>query len=167
MSVTDWPAMPAPFLDTSAVAKLYHQELGSEVIERLVSAANVTPIISRLTLVELESVIAIKVRTGALDPADQERFRRRLRADLSQQRLRIAPPIEERHYQSARGLLVRFGVNMGLRTLDAMQLAIALDLHQTGQASVLVAADQRLCRIALASACPVLDPCNPAGLISS
>lgn len=158
--------MPAPFLDTSAVAKLYHQELGSEVVDRLVAVADPTPLISRLTLVEMESVTAIKVRTGALDAPGQEQFRRRLRADLSQQRLRIAPALAERHYQSARRLLVRFGVSMGLRTLDALQLAIALDLHHSGHASVLVAADQRLCRVALALACPVLDPCNPSGLIS-
>jgi hypothetical protein len=31
----------------------------------------------------------------------------------------------------------------GLRTLDALQLAISLDLHREGHIAVLVAADQR------------------------
>jgi uncharacterized protein len=153
--------MAGYFLDTSAIAKLYHQEPGSDFIERLVAVPDSRPIVSRLSLVEIESVIAIKVRTGALDAAGQDLFRRRLRADFSQRRLRIAPAIEERHYQLARRLLVRFGADLGLRTLDSLQLAVALDLREMGLASVLVAADQRLCRVASAMGCPAMDPCNP------
>ena len=54
-------------------------------------------VISRLSLVEMESVLAIKVRTGELDVAGRELARRRLRADVAQRRLRIGPPIDEGH----------------------------------------------------------------------
>lgn len=52
--------MPDYFVDTSAYAKLYHLEDGSEFMERLVSHAGNGSFISRLTLIEIESVIAIK-----------------------------------------------------------------------------------------------------------
>jgi len=113
------------FLDTSALAKLYHREVGSEYVERLLSASEQNIVLSRLSLVEMESVLAIKVRTGELDIEGRELARRRLRADLARGRLRLGPPIVERHYQNARGLLARYGVDRGLRTLDALHLAAA------------------------------------------
>lgn len=91
------------FLDTSAFAKLYHQEAGSEYVEHLVEQKGNLAVVSRLTLVEIESVIAIKVRRGELDSPGQDVFRRRLPADLSQGRIRTGPPIDESHYREARG----------------------------------------------------------------
>jgi uncharacterized protein with PIN domain len=93
------------FLDTSALAKLYHQEDGSQYVERLVTVRESSVVISRLSLVEMESVLAIKVRTGELDAAGRELGRRRLRADVAQGRIRVGPPIDERHYRKARDLL--------------------------------------------------------------
>jgi hypothetical protein len=59
--------LASSFLDPSALAKLYHEEPGSEYVERIVSQPGSKGIVSRLSLVEMESVFAIKVRTGALD----------------------------------------------------------------------------------------------------
>jgi hypothetical protein len=58
--------VPSYFLDTSAFAKLYHQEAGSEFIERIAAVPGAA-IVSRLSLIEIESVFAIKVRTGQLE----------------------------------------------------------------------------------------------------
>ncbi len=157
--------MASYFLDTSALAKLYHQEAGSHYVEWLVEQTGSIVVISRLSLIEMESVFAIKVRTGELSPSGQELARRRLRADVAQGRILVGPPIEERHYQSARRLLTRYGVEMALRTLDSLQLALALDLHQLGQISVVVAADQRLCRVAEACGCPTINPADPAAFV--
>ena len=157
--------MPNRFLDTSAVAKLYHKEVGSEYIEHIVRELRSRLFISRLSVVELESVLAIKVRTGEARQEDSETVRRCFRADLSQQRLRIGPPIRIYHYQNARTLLAKFGVTEGLRTLDALQLAVALDLQQLGLVNAMVAADQRLCRVALLAGCPAINPEKPGSLI--
>jgi predicted nucleic acid-binding protein len=153
------------FLDTSAFAKLYHQETGSHHVERLVEHPGSIVLVSPLSLIEMESVFAIKVRTGELSPSGQELARRRLRADVAQGRILVGPPIEERHYRRARRLLRRYGVEMALRTLDSLQLALALDLHQSGQISVIVAADQRLCRVAEACGCSTINPADPGVLI--
>ena len=75
------------FLDTSALAKLYHAEAGSDYVERLLQQPGNRLLISRLCLVEMESVFAIKVRSGDLNSVGLEIARRRLRADLSQRRV--------------------------------------------------------------------------------
>jgi hypothetical protein len=48
-----------------------------------------------------------------------------------------------------------------LRTLDALQLAVALDLHQKGAIDRLVCADRDLLVVASAEGLHVLDPENP------
>lgn len=101
--------MAGYFLDTSALAKLYHRELGSEYIERIVSQPGSNGIISRLSLVEFESVLAIKVRTGVLDITGQTTALRRFRADISRNRVVVGPPIEEKHFRAARRLLRTHG----------------------------------------------------------
>ena len=54
--------MPAYFLDTSAFAKLYHQEAGSEYVVRLVEQPGSSTVVSRLAVLEIESVFATKFR---------------------------------------------------------------------------------------------------------
>ena len=144
--------MSGYFLDTSAVAKLSHEEDGSQDVERLLTPREPNTIISRLSLVELESVLAIKIRTGELDAEGRELARRRLVADVAQGRIRVGPPIDERHCRKARDLLARYGVQRGLRTLDATQLAVTLGLQEGGVVSVFVAAE--------GAAVPVAEDCD-------
>lgn len=157
--------MPNYFLDTSALAKRYHKENGSDFVDRLLEQVGSLSWISHLSIVEFESVLAIKTRTREIDPAALEVARRRFRADLAQQRLLVAAPIHQIHFHSARRLLSQYGVTDGLRTLDALQLAVALDLQQSGHVDVLVAADQRLCRISALAGCPALNPDMPGPLL--
>jgi len=158
--------LPSYFLDTSALAKLYHKESGSEHMDRLLEQRGSQSLISHLSIVEIESVLAIKMRTGEIDEPAREIARRRFRADLAQRRLLVATPVLERHFHTARKLLVRYGVSDGLRTLDALQLAIAVDLHQLGQIGLLVAADQRLCRVASMAGCVSVNPEKPGPVLA-
>ena len=105
------------FFDTSAYAKLYHQEAGSQFLP----SAHPSGYLSR-----------------------------------------TRPAIHELHYLSARRLLVRYGASMALRTLDALQLAVALEMQQAGKLTVMGASDRRLCRGAEACCCSTVDPCDPA-----
>jgi predicted nucleic acid-binding protein len=152
------------FLDTSALAKLYHEEIGSDYVESILNQPGSKGIISQLSLVEMESVFAIKVRTGALDESGRSLALRRLRADIARDRLFVGPPIEPKHYRSAARLLRLHGVSRGLRTLDALQLAVALDMREESSISVMLSADKRLCEVAEVCGCPAVDPANP-GLI--
>ena len=158
--------MPNYFLDTSALAKRYHTESGSEYMDSILEQPGSRSLISHLSIVELESVLAIKTRTGEIDEQALQIARRRFRADIARQHLLVAPPVHERHFHGARKLLIQYGVAEGLRTLDALQLAIALDLRQLGQVDVLVAADQRLCRVASMAGCPAVNPEKPGPVLA-
>jgi predicted nucleic acid-binding protein len=156
--------LPGFFLDTSALAKLYHEEAGSEYVERIVSQPGSTGIVSRLSLIEMESVFAIKVRAGVLNENGRSIALRRLRADIARNRLIVGPAIEPGHYRSAAKLLRLHGVSRGLRTLDALQLATALNMLEASWISVMISADKRLCEVAEACGCPAIDPAQP-GLV--
>jgi len=158
--------LPNYFLDTSAFAKCYHQESGSEYMDRILEQPRSRSVISHLSIVEMESVLAIKTRTGEIDEQALQIARRRFRVDIARQRLLVAPPVHERHFHGARTLLIQYGVPEGLRTLDALQLAIALDLRQLGHVDMLVAADQRLCRVASMAGCPAVNPEKPGPLLA-
>ena len=156
--------MPRYFLDTSAVAKLYRSELGSEFVDRIFSERASQHLISRLTIVEMESVLALKVRTGEIDQQAVLVVRRRLDADLGRSRLLVAA-VNDDHFRSARQLLIKHGASEALRSLDALQLSIAIELRRAGLVAVFVAADQKLCRVAALEGFAVTNPEHQAPIV--
>lgn len=60
--------------------------------------------------------------------------------------------------QMAQDLILRYGLLHALRTLDAIQLAVAMHLRQASGTDVLVAADTRLCAAAAGEGFTVLNP---------
>ena len=83
--------MPGYFLDSSAISKLYHVEVGTSVIQALAAQAGSFLYISRLAVVEVPSAFAGKVRSGQLTPADVELLRARFRGDVRHKLLRTLP----------------------------------------------------------------------------
>ena len=71
--------MPHYFFDTSALVKHYHTELGSPKVDQILGEAGSASSIARLTLTEVPSVFAKKVRTGEIVDADFDRLSRRVR----------------------------------------------------------------------------------------
>ena len=149
--------MPSHFFDTSAISKHYHAETGSAKVDALLALPDASQIISRLSVVELHSVFAKKIRTGELAPANFQRLTRRFRGDVAARRLRVVR-LTAAHFQSAERLIRRIGPTKNLRTLDALQLAIALSLRDKALVTQLICADQNLCTIAAAEGLSVLNP---------
>ena len=150
------------FLDTSALAKLYHRELGSDYVERLLDAQGENRVfVSPLSLIEMESVLATKARMGQLSQAGIEVARRKFRLDLAKRRLFVSPEFEKRHFEYARTCVAIYGVGEGLRSLDALQLSMAMHLSNSGVLHFLVAADQALCRVARLERLLAIDPQSP------
>ena len=58
------------FLDSSALVKVYHIEAGSTVVEELVLSSTATLFVSRLSVVEVQSAFAGKVRAGVISAGD-------------------------------------------------------------------------------------------------
>ena len=94
------------FLDTSALAKYYRREPGSEFVERLFADADAQRVISRLAIVEMESAFATKVRTGEIDGETALIARRRLESDLGRRTILMAA-VSDDHFEIARRLLIR------------------------------------------------------------
>lgn len=115
--------MPGYFLDTSALAKLYHPEIGSERLESLVQAPGTRLIVSQLSLIEIQSVFATKGRTGVFGKATLDQLRGLFFSDLATGRFAVVL-LAGRHSQSAETLIRNHAADYALRTLDAMQLSV-------------------------------------------
>jgi predicted nucleic acid-binding protein len=153
--------VPNIFLDTSALAKLYHRETGSEYVASLLDPQRENRIlVSPLSLIEMESVLATKVHMRQLSQIGVEIARRKFRLDLARRRLYMSPEFDKGHFEYARNSVAIYGM-AGLRTLDALQLSMAVHLSSAAQLHFLVAADQTLCRVARMEGLTVIDPQSP------
>lgn len=149
--------MSRSFFDTSALVKYYHPETGTPAVDRLVDEPGAEIVISRLTLVETISVFATKVRTGTFDVASFARLRGRFASDVTRKRYRVVRLLNA-HYDRAQDLVRRHGLGRQVRTLDALQLAVALNLHQEAPIDYFVCADHRLCDVATSEGLTVVNP---------
>jgi predicted nucleic acid-binding protein len=149
--------VPGYFIDTSGLAKLYHTEVGSQQMEMLAQSPDNRLIVSQLSVIELQSVFAAKVRTRVIDQATLNQLRGLFFADLAAGRFKVVL-MSGRYFRSADRLIRTHAVTRALRTLDALQLAVALELHRRGAVSALVASDRNLCEVAAAEGMQVVNP---------
>ena len=145
------------FFDTSALVKHYHAEAGTDAVDRIIDEAGAELLIARLTLVETISVFAIKVRTGEFDTVEFARLRTLFATHVARRRYQVLRLLNV-HYDRARDLIAYHGLGRQVRTLDALQLSVALRLHQAAPIDQFVCADQRLCDIALLEGLAVFNP---------
>jgi hypothetical protein len=145
------------FFDTSALVKRYRFEPGTEVVDRLFRDADSSFAISRLGVIETISALALKVRLNELPLGDYVIARKRFLGDVSEHTLLVARLLVG-HYRNAERLIDQHGTERRLRTLDALQLSIALDLHQHGRIEIFVCADAILCEIAAIHGVATLNP---------
>lgn len=108
----------AAYLDTSALAKIYHQEIGSGFVEELV-VRDPSVFLSRLGSLELQSVLAGKIRMQVVAQADSDLAAQRFRSDVRRRRFRIVA-VRVRHYEFAEALIATHGARFSLLTLDAL-----------------------------------------------
>ena len=126
-------------------------------MEELVQLRGIRLIVSQLSLIEIESVFATKVRTGVIDRAALAQLRGLFFSDLSKGRFEVVL-LARRHFRAAEALVRAHAVERALRTLDAIQLAVALDLKARGAASDLVSSDRNLCAVAVLEGLAVTNP---------
>ena len=151
--------MARSFLDTSALVKYDHPEEGTGAVTQFVQERNGRPYISRLGIVEAQHAFAIKLRTGEITETDFVGLRQRLLRDIAQgqfEHVRVTEP----HYREAEHLIVIYR-RRRFRTLDALQLAVALDLSHRGLTEYFVCADTRLCETAAEEGLVIINPVQP------
>ncbi|MEO6807524.1 MAG: type II toxin-antitoxin system VapC family toxin [Isosphaeraceae bacterium] len=149
--------MPRSYFDTSALVKNYHVEGGTPQVQAILASPGSEFFISRLAAVEMLSGFAGKVRTGTLSSTDFGILRKRFFADVRRKTLRPLRVLNA-HYQLAGDLIGKHAMSRQLRTLDAIQLAVALHFHQSFPLDHFVCADQRLCDVARLEGLSVIQP---------
>ena len=152
--------MPTYYLDASAAIKLYQSEEGSEVVEQILSSPDSLCFISRLTVVEIERAFSRRGRVHEVSPEELEELRLGLHLDLRRRRLRVKEVLPF-HYRSAIRLVRKYASAQHVplvRTLDALHLAVAMDIRVREGLDVFVCADKDLCAVAIAEQLSVLNP---------
>lgn len=149
--------MPYYLLDTSALLKYYHPETGSDRVIGLVGRADTILFVSDLTIIEMQSAFAKKVRIGVIAYSTYEGSRRRFEADTVSGRFLIVE-IAQPHKESAISLLKKHALTYALRTLDALQLAVAVDLQTQGRLDYFVTADDRFSKVVQLEGIKVINP---------
>jgi predicted nucleic acid-binding protein len=137
------------FFDTSALAKRYISEPGSELVRTTLRSHEVT--VARIAYAELAASLARACRMGAITEAQRDAVFARLALDFS--RLNIV---------EIRAALVTLVPNLvlkhPLRGYDAVQLAAALTVQVSGQSVEFWSADSILCQAATAEGMKVVNP---------
>ena len=126
------------YLDTSALAKLYLPESGSDEMEdALLGRRDV--IVSDLAITELASAVARRVREVDLTQAHARRIYQRVASDVAAGEFRRAEISANTHREAER-LLMGIGRRVPLRAADALHLGMAGLMG----ARVLVTFDRRM-----------------------
>ena len=145
------------FFDTSAFVKFYHAEVGTEKVSAIFSEQGREIRISSIGLLEIQSAFAMKVRTGVLDCQLAGQQRAALMLDLASGAVEVYS-LTDIHFKQAEGLIGRHSFTQRLRTLDALQLAVALDLANQTLLDHFVVADRALAEVAALEGLSVIDP---------
>lgn len=144
------------FFDSSSVAKLYHAESGSARVIALFREPDRQVYVSRLALVELASVAAIKHRTGQISSAMQEDFNRQILVSMVLGEF-IVQSLSDSDYDATARLISTYGAK-GLRSLDALQIAAALWRQSRTGVDFFVTSDKTLAPIARLAGLDTIEP---------
>lgn len=142
------------FVDSSAVAKRYLNEIGSKwVLSWIEPAAGHVVMLSELALVEIQSLLARRVREGSLSPNDASKLRNDFLIHYQDDYLVV-------HLETSIAQLAGQLVNKyKLRSLDAIQLASAIHaVNILSEPTIFITSDLNLLQAAKAEGFSADDP---------
>ena len=148
------------FFDSSALVKRYCPETGTDEVNRLFTDPDATHYISRLAVVEVQRVFARRVRSGEIAEPELDSLCDLLYNDIGQRLLKVQR-FRDFHYHNAVRLVRKYATPQQtplLRTLDALHLISALDLHRHAAIDFFISADKDLCEAAEAEGLGVINP---------
>ena len=149
--------MPGYFFDSSALVKFYHAESGTATVDKIVRPAGNVVRIARLTVAEMTSAFAIKVRTRSISRSEADTCLLQFLRDVVAARFGVYS-VGDSEFAMAEWLIGRYAFDFRLRTLDAIQLAVALELRHQGLIDHFVVADSNLCEVAQLEGLSVMNP---------
>lgn len=132
------------FVDTSALVKLYRVEPNSAAVRAHVTA-NDTLLLSQTTPLEFRSAFYGMVRQRILSVPQAKTYIGLFDADLPQY---VLLALDDAVFARTQTLLDAYAVNEGLRPLDALQLASALEENNKEAIDLFLTTDIALARVA-------------------
>ena len=145
------------FWDTSALVKRYHLEAGTDEVNALLQREDVRVYISDLSIIEIHSALARKVRKGSL--AEEGYWKAcGFFPDEVGKGIFAVEEVGDGTKRRAVELLSGYALKQGLRTLDALQLAAALDVKERDGLEGFVSADGNFLRVAEQAGLATLNP---------
>jgi predicted nucleic acid-binding protein len=140
------------FFDTSALVKIYHQEMGSDRILPLYQGDE-TIVISELSKVEFVSTIHKKLRTGEITRDTLDAVKNRFLADCSSRFVVIH--VASFIVDAALDFMNTHGRTNHLFSLDALQIATLSIISEKD--TTFICADKRLTALVKTIGTPVLE----------
>ena len=137
--------------------KRYHPEIGTPAVMLIFAVPESVIRISTLSLLEVQSVFARKVRSNVITRGHAGAARARILLDMAAEEFEVFGLTAD-HFDTAERMLGRHGFIRSLRTLDALQLAVALDLREQGLLDHFVVSDKTLAEAAAAEGLVILNP---------
>jgi predicted nucleic acid-binding protein len=130
------------YFDTSALVKYFYEEQGSDIVTELVQDESNSLFISEIAIVEFISSLHKKYRNLELSNEDLETAQNEFIDSLTDFTIE---PFTSKVRQEAEKLIIKYGKEFSLKTLDAMQLATFIMITDGG--TKFVCADDNLNRI--------------------
>jgi len=143
--------------DTSGLVKYYHLEVGSQWVIKTLTRPDAFPLISDLTIIELYSAMARKVRVGSISRRAYHLVKAKFELDIAQRKYTLVK-LEDKHKDLAIALLNKHALARALRTLDALQLVVAVDLKEQERLTYFITADERFGKIVEEEGIAVINP---------
>ena len=140
------------FLDTSALVKRYHSEKGTDEIDKIFSEDDKAVVISSICITEMVSAMNRKKEDKTISKDDLDASLSRFFQDAIKEFLILE--LDYGHIKDSIALVLKHG----LRTLDALQLAVALGLKEAKP--VFVCADKKLVAVAEKEGLKAINPEN-------
>lgn len=117
--------MKTYYLDTSAFVKFYHQETGTDEVEKIFSTEDASIIISEIAVVELYSAL---YRLSRMKEISEDALKTSIASFEEDCKYRFSiNSVDSNAITKATEIIKKYGNKKSIRTLDAIQLSISLN----------------------------------------
>ncbi len=140
------------YLDTSALAKRYAHEIGTEMVDSIIDDKGNTVVIGNIAVTELYSALSKKRRTGEISEQDFLSALYRFEKDIAEKTYQFLEV--DNHIIAATKILIL--TYPTLRTYDSIHLALALELFELHP--TVVVSDETLIETCRAEGVAVVNP---------
>ncbi len=123
--------MVTAYFDTGVLVKMYAEEANSDLAIDLIRDAALPLPFTHLHRIELFNAIRLKAFRKEITPGDQKRSLRLVATDIQAGRLQLPSYDLAQAFRRAEALTAKYTSTLGVRSLDVMHVAFALEAECT------------------------------------